>query len=60
MPLQVLLKQATGAIGINMENVTMQMLPGEDRYQSGVSFYFHDPEAVKELLTKIYTEDEAN
>ena len=60
MPLQELLKQATNAIGTNMEKVTMQVLPGEDRYQSGASYYFHDIEGVKELLTKIYTEDEGN
>ena len=59
MPLQVLLKQATGAIGIDMENVTMQMLPGADRYQSGGSFFFHDTVAIKELLTKIYSEEES-
>ncbi len=58
MPLQDLLRLATGAVGISMENVTMQMLPGEDRYQSGASYYFHDTEAVKELLIKIYTEEE--
>ena len=60
MPLQDLLKNATGAVGINMESVTMQVLPGADRYQSGASYYFHDTEAVKELLTRIYSEEEAN
>jgi len=60
MPLQNLLRYATGAAGINMENVSMQVIPGADRYQSGASYYFHDTEAVKELLTRMYSEEEAN
>ncbi|SDJ82792.1 LCP family protein [Natronincola ferrireducens] len=54
MELQNLLRHATSAIGLNMENVTMNVLPGEARYKGGVSYYFYDPVETRGLLLDMY------
>ncbi|SET22967.1 transcriptional attenuator, LytR family [Natronincola peptidivorans] len=54
MELQEVMRHATSAIGLNLERVNMHMLPGEARYQGGVSYYFHDASAVRRLLLDIY------
>lgn len=45
---------ATSALGINMDSFQMNRLPGEDKYQSGVSYYFPDYDGIKDLLIEIY------
>ncbi|AKL93617.1 transcriptional attenuator, LytR family [Clostridium aceticum] len=52
--LQDVLRYATNAVGLNMENVSMTMLPGTARYQNRVSYYFHDQIETRNLLLEIY------
>jgi len=56
--LQDTMKLATSAAGLNMENININLLPGESRYQKGVSYYFHDSKELKNLLTEIYSGEE--
>jgi len=41
-----------------MESININLLPGESRYQKGVSYYFHDSKELKNLLTEIYSGEE--
>lgn len=56
MDLQEVARYAASAVGMKMEDVEMIMLPGEDKYQSGASYYFPDNQGIRELLIKIYSE----
>lgn len=49
-----LVSLATSAMGMSLSDVEMTMLPGEDRYQDNVSFYFPDSVKIKEKLIEIY------
>lgn len=53
--LQDVMKLATSAVGLNMEDINLNVLPGEAEYKNGVSYFFHDSEALKDLLTEIYS-----
>ncbi|NLM04849.1 MAG: LCP family protein [Clostridiales bacterium] len=52
--LQEAMKYGKDAMGIKMSNVTMRTLPGEDRYQGGLSYFFHSVKETRELLLDIY------
>lgn len=54
MQLQDAMRHASSAIGINTSNISMTTLPGEDRYQGGLSYFFHDVEKTREVLLEIY------
>ncbi len=56
MELQDALRLATSATGLNTEEISSYMLPGEDKYRNGVSYYFHDMQAIRDLLIEIYAE----
>ncbi|AOY75499.1 LCP family protein [Clostridium formicaceticum] len=52
--LQDVVRYASNAVGLSMENISMNMLPGIARYQGGVSYYFHDQKETRQLLLDIY------
>ncbi|GAB6086107.1 LCP family protein [Alkaliphilus crotonatoxidans] len=54
MQLQEVLSLATSAVGMNMENVEMRVLAGEDRYQNKVSYYFPDYPGIRNQLIEVY------
>lgn len=56
MGLQDVTRYATSAIGLNLADVNMTVLPGQDKYRNGASFYFQDIQATKDLLIEIYSE----
>ncbi len=58
MELQEVVRYATAAVGLKLEEVDMNMLPGEDKYRNGVSYYIHDIQVTRDLLIKIYSEGE--
>lgn len=45
---------ASRLVGVTTEDVNMVMIPGEDKYISGTSYYIHDEEETKKLIKKIY------
>ncbi|SCX78935.1 LCP family protein [Alkaliphilus peptidifermentans] len=49
---------ATMAVGMELENVNMVMLPGVARYQGGTSYFFHDLQETRDLLLQIYGYEE--
>lgn len=53
--LQEAMKLATGAAGLKLDNVNIHVMPGEAKYKDDVSYFFHDSEALKDLLTEIYS-----
>lgn len=55
LPLGVALKLATSAIGLSSENINMHTTPGDSGMKNGLSFWFADPDQVRDLLTAIYT-----
>jgi len=59
MELQDTMKLATSAVGLNMSDISINMLPGEARYQGGGSYFFHDSEELKHLLTEIYSKEDS-
>ncbi len=48
------IKYAQYADDINMENITMEMLPGAPQYIGGVSYYLCDEDATKEMVDKLF------
>jgi len=56
--LQDAMKLATSAVGLDMEDIKINLLPGEARYQGGGSYFFHDSKELKDLLTEIYSGEE--
>ena len=55
IPLQDAMKYATSAVGLKMDNININVLPGEAEYKGGVSYFFHDSKALKDLLIQIYS-----
>lgn len=53
--LQAAMKYATNAVGLQMEDINMQTLPGEARYERGGSYFFHDSQETKDILIEIYS-----
>lgn len=49
---------ASRLVGIESENINMVMIPGEDKYINGTSYYIHDESETKKLLRKIYNDNE--
>ncbi|KAB3537793.1 LytR family transcriptional regulator [Alkaliphilus pronyensis] len=49
---------ATKAIGLEMENVSINVLPGEPKYHGRTSYFVHDIEETRNLLLKIYGYEE--
>lgn len=56
--LQDAMKLATSAIGLKLDDVNIRVLPGVADYKGGVSYFFHDSEELKNLLTEIYSGEE--
>lgn len=55
VPLQVAMKHALSAVGLKVDDVNMDVLPGEPRREKTGDFFFHDSAATRELLIKIYS-----
>lgn len=53
--LQEVSRLASNVVGIDTNNIKMHTLPGGAAYQGAFSYFFHDAEATKELLIKIYS-----
>lgn len=49
-----ILKYGTSAWGINMDDISMHTLPGRPAYRNGLSYFFHDPSGVRDLVEDIY------
>lgn len=56
--LQDAVRYATMAMGMEIENVNMLMLPGSDEYKRGISYFFMDEEKTKDLLLNMYGYEE--
>ncbi len=57
IPLQVAMKHATSAIGLKVEDINMNTLPGEARRERTGDYFFHNPKETKELLIEMYSGD---
>lgn len=55
--LQDAMKYAASAAGLKIADIKMTTLPGDSEYKGSVSYYVHDPVALKELLIDIYTDE---
>lgn len=60
VPLKTVMKLATNAVGLKIEDINMCVLPGEPRREKTGDYFFHDPAATRELLIKIYSGDETD
>lgn len=49
---------ASRLVGIDSDNINMIMLPGEDEYIGGTSYYIHDPVETKKVVKDIYHNEE--
>lgn len=45
-------------IGITTADISMSMLPGDAGYRNGVSYYFHDPNQIRQLMMELYNVEE--
>lgn len=42
------------AVDMNMDNIKVDRLPGEDELVNGIYFFFHDEEETKELVNELF------
>ncbi|MCD5410364.1 MAG: LCP family protein [Clostridiales bacterium] len=54
--LQDLLRYASNASDIKMDGITFKMLPGEQRYMNGSSYFMQDFEGIIDMLHELYAE----
>ncbi|MGV8146024.1 MAG: LCP family protein [Alkaliphilus sp.] len=54
--LQDLIRYATNATDIKMENINFQTLPGEPKYLNGSSYFMQDFNGIIEVLHELYSE----
>ena len=54
------MKYATSAIGLKVDDINMNILPGEPRREKTGDYFFHDHVATRELLIGIYSKDKSN
>lgn len=54
MPLTEILLNVKNAVGISHEDLNTYVLPGKDGRKKGLSYFFYDEEATKELMRSIY------
>lgn len=50
---------ATKIVGMNSEDITTHMLPGEAEYRGNTSYFFHDEVETEELIKEIYGKEES-
>ena len=58
--LKAAMKYATSAIGLKVDDINMNILPGEPRREKTGDYFFHDHVATRELLIGIYSKDKSN
>ncbi|HZJ76727.1 MAG TPA: LCP family protein [Oscillospiraceae bacterium] len=58
--LKTAMKLATGAVGFKVEDINMNVLPGEPRREKTGDYFFHDPTATRGLLIEIYSKDKTD
>lgn len=60
MELQEVMRLATNAISLDLENVNMKTLPGSPKYIQKVSYFVNDAKETRKLLLDIYGVKEEN
>ncbi len=52
-----ILKHATAALKIGMDNINIMSLPGEDRYEYGAWYFIHDRAQTAAMVDEFFTPD---